>query len=71
MMPRSTPPSSPEDAALWWAAHRLADPARFAADRTFVGWLEQPGNAEAWERLEAQGVLFACTASDPDIQARR
>ncbi len=66
------PPSSPENAALWWATRRLADPDRTSDDdRAFSQWLEHAGNAEAWERLQARDAVLEALAGDPDIRAMR
>lgn len=66
-----TPPASPEDAALWWATRRLADPDRRSDDRAFTLWLEQADNAKAWARLQVGDAALEALAADPDIRAMR
>ncbi|MDG2535181.1 FecR domain-containing protein [Sphingomonas sp. HITSZ_GF] len=65
------PPLSRSEAVIWWATRRAVDPERFASDPRFARWLEDAGNAEAWERQLALDARIGGFASRPELLAMR
>lgn len=69
---RQRPPEQPEDAAIWWATRRQADPAGFAQDDdAFAAWLADETNAKAWQAMDARIALIGEFATMPRIREMR
>jgi transmembrane sensor len=65
------PAMDAQEAALWWAARRMADPDRFARDKRFERWLADPANAAAWSEIEQRIDATAGFAAMPEIRTMR
>ena len=66
------PPEAPDDAAIWWATRRQADPVRFASEEeAFAAWLTEEDNAKAWEQVDAPLRMVGDFATMPRIQEMR
>lgn len=69
---RQRPPEPPEDAAVWWATRRQADPVGFAHDETaFATWLADEANARAWRAMDARIAMIGEFATMPRIREMR
>lgn len=69
---RERPPELPEEAAVWWATRRQADPARFAHDDdAFAKWLADETNARAWQAIDARIATIGEFATMPRIREMR
>lgn len=69
---RQRPPELPEDAAVWWATRRQADPLGFAHDDdAFGAWLADEANANAWQAIDARIAMIGDFATLPRVREMR